>query len=110
MSTCCILQEELAGVALAAILRVGLPSPEPGALEYIVSIDRYNPDSGRYEPYLTEVLNDSSRFPFIQRVPSGYYRSVVNALLVTGPKTTAHDIHQAGSPGKVVSIRFPCCD
>ena len=88
-------------------LNILAPDPEEGAFEYVLTVERYNPDTQSPEQYRQVAGLQISDFPYtLQNVPVGYYRTVINAVTRTGLRAVNSSLIRAGIPGKHTSTEY----
>ena len=88
-------------------VQVPQPRAEEGAFEYVLTVERYNPDTQSPEQYRQVAGLQISDFPYtLQNLPVGYYRTVVNAVTLTGLKAVGGSVFAAGTPSKPCSHFF----
>ena len=85
-------------------LEINLQSPTPGAIQYIIVLERYNPTTRSFESYSQDTTN-FNQFPFtIRNLPAGFYRAQVDALVPTGVRTVSSTALQLGTPGMAKKV------
>ena len=89
---------------LSVDLEINLQSPTPGAIQYIIVLERYNPTTRTFESYSQDTTN-FNQFPFtIRNLPAGFYRAQVDALVPTGVRTVSSTALQLGTPGMAKKV------
>ena len=78
-----------------------MPIAIPGAREYLVELERYNPSTQSTERILQQSGLQESDFPYTVGEPlrDGYYRGTINALLPTGLRSVSSGVFRLGNPG-----------
>ena len=79
------------------------PPPVEGAFEYVLTVERYDPITQSAVRYREIAGLQISDFPYsLQDLPVGYYRTVINAVTLSGLRTVFSPLLRAGSPCKYI--------